>query len=101
MSERREEIEVFGKKLPPQVEQRVDQAVQTFKQNHRNPANLALHGAGYYAIAKGLVRFLTHRRFRGLFLIAAGIGLVLAGHEIEGTPAFATFTGRTGDGKVV
>jgi hypothetical protein len=99
MSEGHVEFEVFGRKLPPHVEQRMDQAMQTFRENHKNPANLALHGVGSYAIAKGLLRFLRHKRFRGLFLMAVGVGLVLAGHEIEGTPAFA-FMNRSGDGEV-
>lgn len=76
-------------KVPPEVEERVEQAVQTFRENHRDPANLALHGVGYYAILKGVVRFLRHKRFRGLFLIGAGVAMLLAGHEIEGTPAFS------------
>lgn len=99
MSERHVEYQVFGKRLSPEVEVRVDQAVQTFRENHRNPTNLALHGIGSYAIAKGILRFLRHKRFRGLTLIAAGVAMLLAGHEIEGTPAFA-FLNRSGDGQV-
>jgi hypothetical protein len=85
-------------KVPPEVEERVEQAVQTFRENHRDPANLALHGVGYYAILKGVVRFLRHKRFRGLFLIGVGVAMLLAGHEIEGTPAFSML--RSGDGKL-
>ncbi len=85
-------------KVPPEVEERLEQAVHTFRENHRNPTNLALHGVGYYAILKGVVRFLRHKRFRGLFMVAVGVGLILAGHEIEGTPAFAIL--KPGDGKV-
>ncbi len=85
-------------KVPPEVEERVEQAVQTFRENHKDPANLALHGIGYYAILKGVVRFLRHKRFRGLFLIGVGVAMLLAGHEIEGTPAFSIL--RSGDGKL-
>lgn len=85
-------------KVPPEVEERVEQAVQTFRENHRDPANLALHGVGYYAIFKGVVRFLRHKRFRGLFLVGVGVAMLLAGHEIEGTPAFSIL--RSGDGKL-
>jgi hypothetical protein len=86
-------------KVPPEVEERVEQAVSTFRENHQHPANLALHGVGFYAILKGLARWLRHKRFRGLVLVGVGIGFLLAGHEIEGTPAFA-FLDRTGDGKI-
>ncbi len=86
-------------KVPPEVEQRLDQAVQTFRENHRNPTNLALHGVGFFTIAKGVLRFLRHKRFRGLALIGFGVALLLAGNEIEGTPAFA-FLNRSGDGRV-
>lgn len=83
-------------KVPPDVEHRLEQAVQTFRRNHRNPTNLALHGIGYYAMLKGALRFLARKRFRGLVLIAVGVAMLLAGHEIEGTPAFATL--RAGNG---
>ncbi|HYZ93095.1 MAG TPA: hypothetical protein VFA34_12005 [Actinomycetota bacterium] len=89
------EHEVFGRRVPPEVEARFDQAVETFRENHKDPKNLALHAVGAYSIAKGVVRFLRHKRFRGLALIAFGIGMLLAGHEIEGTPAFA-FLNRDG-----
>jgi hypothetical protein len=89
--------EIRGK-LPPEVEERVEHAVQTFRENHQNPTNLALHGVGYYAIFKGLFRFLRHKRFRGLLLIGVGVAMLLAGHEIEGTPAFSIL--RTGNGKL-
>lgn len=98
MSESHVELTAFGRRLPPEVEVRVDQAVQTFRENHRNPTNLALHGVGYYAILKGVVRFLRHKRFRGIFLVGVGIAMLLAGHEIEGTPAFSIL--RSGDGKL-
>jgi hypothetical protein len=98
MSERQLELTAFGRRLPPEVEARVDRAVQTFRENHRDPTNLALHGVGYYAIVKGVFRFLRRKRFRGLVLVAVGVAMLLAGHEIEGTPAFSIL--RSGNGKL-
>lgn len=85
-------------KVPPEVEERLEHAVRTFRENHKNRTNLALHGVGYYTILKGVARFLRHRRFSGLLSIAVGVVMILAGHEIEGTPAFASF--KSGNGKV-
>ena len=82
-------LEELRAKVPPDVEQRVERAVQTFRENHRHPANLALHGAGYYAILKGIVRFLGGKRIRAVVFILFGLGMVLAGHDIEGTDAFS------------
>jgi hypothetical protein len=96
MTERNIEIEAFGKRLPPEVEQRVDQAMQKFRANHRHPANLALHAAGYYSVLKGLARLFRGKRFRAVFLILFGLGMVIAGHEIEGTDAFAILKGDKG-----
>ena len=81
-------------KVPPEVEQRVERAVQTFRTNHRHPANLALHAAGYYAILRGLARFLRGKRFRAVVFVLSGIGMLLAGHEIEGTDAFSVLKGQ-------
>jgi hypothetical protein len=86
--------EIRGK-IPPEVEQRVEQAVQTFRANHRHPANLALHGAGYFAILKGIGRFFRGKRFRAVFFILAGIGMLLYGHDIEGSEAFSVLKGQT------
>ena len=87
-------VEEFRDKLPPEVEQRVEQAVQTFRDNHKHPANLALHAVGYYSIATGLLRFLGKHKFRGLVRIAFGVGMLLVGHNIEGTPPFSMFSGN-------
>lgn len=87
------EVEILGKRLPPEAEQKIEQAVDVYRENHKHPANRVLHAAGYYAILKGLSRFLRGKRFRAVFLVAAGLGLLVYGHEIEGTEAFATFKG--------
>jgi ferric-dicitrate binding protein FerR (iron transport regulator) len=77
-------------KVPPEVEQRLHKASEVFRANHRDPANLALHAAAAYAVLKGLRRVVRRRWIRGLLFIAAGVALVFAGHEIEGTDAFQT-----------
>jgi hypothetical protein len=92
-------IDELRGKVPPEVEQRVEQAVKTFRENHKDPANLALHAAGYYAILKGLARFVQGKRFRAVVFVLFGFGMVLAGHEIEGTDAFAILKG-SGNGRV-
>ena len=89
-------LEELRGKVPPEVEQRVERAVQTFRENHRHPANLALHAAGYYAILKGVVRFFGGKRFRAVVFILFGLGMVLAGHDIEGNDAFSVLRGGTG-----
>ena len=89
-------IDEIRGKLPPDVEQKMDQAVERFRANHRHPANLALHAAGYYTVLKGLARFFRGKRFRAVFLILFGLGMVIAGHEIEGTDAFAILKGDKG-----
>ena len=89
-------LEELRGKVPPEVEQRVERAVQTFRENHRHPANLALHGAGYYAILKGIVRFFAGKRIRAVAFVLFGIGMLLAGHDIEGTDAFSVLRGSNG-----
>jgi hypothetical protein len=85
-------VEEFKDRIPPEVEQRVEQAVQTFRENHKDPANIALHAVGYYAIATGLLRIVGKHKFRGMARIGFGVGMLLAGHNIEGTPAFSMFS---------
>jgi hypothetical protein len=89
-------IDELRGKVPPEVEERIDVAVQRFRANHRHPANLALHAPGYYTILKGLGRFFRGKRFRAVFLILFGLGMVIGGHEIEGTDAFAVLRGDKG-----
>jgi hypothetical protein len=80
-------------RIPPEVEQRLDRAVENFRESHRHPANLAMHVAAIYFIAKGVFRVLRGRIFSGLTLIGMGVGLIAAGHQIEGSDAFALFRG--------
>ncbi len=92
------EVTVFGKRVPPEVEQRLEQAAKTFRANHRHPANLALHAAGYYAIVKGVARFVRGKRLRAVVFVLLGLGMLIWGHEIEGTDAFAIL--KSGNGHV-
>ena len=85
-------------KVPPEVEERLNKAQRVFRENHRDPANLALHAAAAYAVLKGLRRVARRRWIRGLLFIAAGVALVFAGHEIEGTDAFQTVKSLGGNG---
>ena len=85
-------------KIPPEVEERLHKAQQVFRENHRDPANLALHAAAAYALLRGLRRIARRRWIRGLLFVAAGIIMVYAGHEIEGTDAFQT-TKSLGNGR--
>ena len=81
-------IEDVRGKIPPEVEQRLDKAVQTFKENHKDPTNIILHVVGYWAIARGLRRFLGRKKFRAILLVGIGVAVLLAGHNIEGSDAF-------------
>lgn len=86
-------------KVPPEVEERLERAVETFRSNHRHPANLALHAVAVYFIAKGAFRLLRGRWFRGLELIGMGVALILVGHQIEGSDSFSVFK-SSGDGRI-
>ena len=77
-------------KIPPEVEERLQRAGKVFRENHHDPANLALHAAAAYALLRGLRRIVRRRWIRGLLFVGAAIAMVYAGHEIEGTDAFQT-----------
>ena len=51
-------------KVAQEVEERIDKTVQNFREQHKHPANLALHGAATWMIAKGVFRILRGRLFR-------------------------------------
>lgn len=72
----------------------IDERFRTFKENHQNPANIAMHGVGYLVIAFGAIRVLRGRFLSGLTLIGMGVALILGGHEIEGSDAFALLKRR-------
>jgi hypothetical protein len=77
-------------KVPPEVEQRLQKAGQVFRENHHDPANVALHVAASYAVLKGLSRLVRRRWIRAVLFIAAAVVLVVAGHQIEGNDPFQT-----------
>lgn len=94
-----ERVDDLKGKIPPEVEERLEKAVQTFRENHRHPANLALHVAGYVQIARGIGRIFRGKFFTGVIFIGAGVAMILAGHRVEGTDAFAIFkNGASGNG---
>jgi hypothetical protein len=85
------------------VSQRIDtqQMYETFRANHRDPRNLALHAVGYWLIARSLKRLFTGHVFGALVNLGAGLGLLVGGHRIEGSEAFALLKhrGDFGNGK--
>ena len=85
--------EIRGR-IPPEVEEKLDRAVKTFRENHRHPANLAMHAVGYINILRGVFRILRGRLVPGFVLIAMGVGLIVAGHRLEGTEPFAILKDR-------
>ena len=89
------------------MSQRVDpqQLLQTFRANHRDPRNLAMHVVGFWLVFRALKRLVTGHLFGAAMNLGAGLALLIGGHELEGTDAFAVFREvreqRSGDGSVV
>lgn len=82
--------EDLADRVVPDLETRVEEAVRLFRQNHHHPANLLLHGLGYFFAARGTLRVLRRKIFSGGLDVASGIGLLLLGHRIEGNEPFVT-----------
>jgi uncharacterized membrane protein YGL010W len=86
------------------MSQRIDaqQMVETFRANHRDPKNLAMHVVGYWLILRALKRLFTGHFFAAAANLGAGLALLVSGHELEGTEAFSIFKQarlqRSGDG---
>ena len=78
----------MGDRVVPDLEARMEEAVQTFRANHRHPANLALHAVGYLLAADAAVSVLRGRVLRGIVRGGLAVGLLVAGHRIEGTEPF-------------
>lgn len=78
----------IGDRVVPDLEARVEEAVQAFRANHRHPANLAFHAVGYWFLAKGSIRLLQRKLFSAVFNGGTGMALLLAGHSIEGNEPF-------------
>lgn len=85
--------------IPADVEARLEEAVRAFRENHRHPANLALHAVGYLFAAKGMFRLFRGRTFSGLAHGGIALALLVAGHQIEGNEPFSAFRAfRSGNG---
>ncbi len=65
--------------------------VEAFRSNHRDPANLAMHAAGFVVMALALKRLFQGRVLHAVVLASAGLGLLVGGHRIEGSDAFSMF----------
>jgi hypothetical protein len=62
--------------------------IDRFRDHHKHPANLALHAiAGLFAL-NGLGHLLRGQVLRGMRHLSTAVGLVVAGHRIEGNEPF-------------
>lgn len=75
-------------RVAPDVEARFEEAVAAFRETHTHPANLALHGVAALTFASAAVRLLRGRVFGAIGRVAVGVGLLVAGHRIEGNAPF-------------
>jgi hypothetical protein len=75
------------------MSQRFDkqQLYETLRANHRDPRNIAMHVAGYVLVLRGLKRLFTGHFFSALVNLGAGFGLLVGGHQIEGSDPFSIF----------
>ena len=65
--------------------------IETFRANHRDPRNIAMHVAGYWFVLRALKRLFTGRVFSAAVNLGAGLGLLIGGHQVEGSDAFSIF----------
>ena len=65
--------------------------MELLRKNHQDPVNLAMHAAGYLLIARALGRLFRGRLVAALVLTAAGLGLLVGGHRLEGSDPFSVF----------
>ena len=81
------------------------QVMETFRANHRDPKNLAMHVAGFWLVFRALKKLFTGHLFKAAVNLGAGLGLLVGGHQLEGSDAFAVFRDireqRSGNGHVV
>src|SRR5437867_171599 len=75
------------------MSQRIDtqQMYETFRANHRDPRNLALHLVGYWLILRALKRLFTGHVWTAALNLGAGLGILVSGHRLEGTEPFTIF----------
>jgi hypothetical protein len=71
-------------RVVPDLEARLEEAVGAFREYHQHPANVALHVAGWLLAASGATQVLRGRLASGIFRAGLGVGLMVAGHRIEG-----------------
>ncbi len=90
--------EDLADRVVPDLEARVEEAVHSFRDNHRHPLNVALHVLGYALTARGAMRFLRRKLITGSLDMASGVGLVVLGHRIEGNEPFTTIRAFRGAG---
>lgn len=72
-------------RVVPDLETRLAEAVDVFRDNHRDPANLALHAVAALVALSGLSRLLHGHPVRAAKRLGVATGLMLAGHRIEGS----------------
>jgi hypothetical protein len=65
--------------------------MELLRKNHQDPVNLAMHAAGFLLIARALGRLFRGRVLAALVLTAAGLGLLVGGHRLEGSDPFSVF----------
>ena len=63
--------------------------IETFRENHKDPVNLALHAVGFWLMLRGVGRLLRGRLFAAVTLFSAGTAFLVGGHRLEGTDPFA------------
>ena len=75
------------------MSQRVDtqRLIETFRANHRDPRNLAMHVVGFWLIVRALKRLVTGHVLTAAVNLGAGLALLVGGHQLEGSDAFAVF----------
>jgi len=89
------------------MSQQIDrqQLLETFRANHRDPRNLAMHLAGFWLVFRALKKLVTGHVFAAAVNLGAGLALLVGGHQVEGSDAFAVFRDvreqRSGNGHVV
>ena len=88
------------------MSQRIDgqQLFETFRANHRDPRNLAMHVAGFWLVFRALKRLFTGHVFGAAVNLGAGLALLVGGHRLEGTDPFSVLRQaqqqRTGNGQL-
>ena len=69
----------------------MNERIEAMRRNHQDPVNLAMHAAGFLLIARAIARLFRGRIIAALVLSAAGLGLLVGGHRIEGSDPFSIF----------